>query len=206
MVSLIPSSSVTAFKSLPSITPFNQDDFFRSLCGQDKAPSRSALVGLDPFNSPVKGNGHPAELSGIKGDWVGLYKKFFRSPNFSSWFENKFNELETSLKQLHIKSIFEADLLDWIKDKSEVEIIDLVLILKKKIRDMETDHGIKSSEIKSSEIMRSESVVKEGDKLLESEAIKKANHEHIIKLNKLLTDIISVLPEDLHLILNKSDN
>lgn len=197
MVSLIPSSSVTAFKSIPSITPFNQDDFFKSLCGQEQNLKLSPKSSNSDLDVSGKRSDHPSTMTGIKGDWIGLYKKFFRSPNFSSWFEMKFLELETNLKQLHIKSIFEADLLDWIKGKSEVEIIDLVLILKKKIKDIDCD----MNQMKEWSTIKTES----RELLTESEAIKKSNQEHIIKLNKLLHDIISVLPTDLHPILNKSD-
>ena len=324
MISLIPSASVTALKPLPSITPFNQDDFFRSLSeasGSKSAVSNSAVpnsavpksavsnsavsksavsnsavpnsavpksavsnsavsksavsnlsaginqsagksaeserpTSLSGFKSPSsKGRlnncqnsseFHPAILSGIKGDWTGLYKKFFRSPNFSTWFNAKFSDLETSLKQLHIKAIFEADLIDWIKGRSEVEVIDLVLTLKQKIRDMENENGgkyhnnqksdskIKDSDVRDSSIRDSsirdssvrDSSVRDSDvrdssvrssgfrssepveerELLESEAVIKANHEHIVKLKKLLNEIIRELPEDLHPILNKSIN
>ena len=112
-------------------------------------------------------------------------------------------------------------------------MIDLVLILKQKIQDMENENGgkchnnqksdskIKDSDVRDSDVrdsdlrdsdlrdsrLRSSEPVEEGGReLLESEAVIKANHEHIIKLKKLLNEIIHELPEDLHPILNKSIN
>lgn len=226
MISLIPDADlVTPFKSLPQITPFNQDDFFKSLAdGVSSASSNyssntnksnvlkagsfdtssntfdTSPKSIKSMSSSIKSL-HPASISGIKGDWICLYKKFFRTSNFKKFFDCKFQELESQLKQLHIKSIFEADLLDWIKDKSEVEVIDLILILKKKIQDMERDVNYCTNY--DHEKKKNDDYFNCDEIKNESEAIKRANHEQVIKLNKLLIDIINVLPPDLHPILNK---
>lgn len=112
IASLMPlQKNVSPFKSTPSIQPFNQDEFFKIL--------------------QVSG---PSITCGIKGDWEGLYRKFFRTPNFATWYESRIEQVNSQLNQLHIKSILESDLLTWIKGRSEVEAVDLVLTLKEKIK------------------------------------------------------------------------
>lgn len=103
--------NVSPFKSTPNIQPFNQDDFFKLL--------------------QVSG---PSSTCGIKGDWEGLYRKFFRTANFATWYEARIEQVNKQLDQLHINIILESDLLTWVKCRSEVEAVDMVLTLKDKIK------------------------------------------------------------------------
>jgi hypothetical protein len=59
-------------------------------------------------------------------------RKFFRCANFHTWYENRCTEVNHQLNQLHIKAILSADLLEYAKDKSEVEVVDMVLTLREK--------------------------------------------------------------------------
>lgn len=162
--SLMPlQKNVSPFKSAPVIQPFNQEEFFKIL--------------------EVSG---PEATSGIKGDWVGLYKKFFRCPNFRAWYETRCQEVNEQLNQIHIKAILEADLVSWVKDKSEVEVVDLVLTLKDKIKSLRVKQDITSSST-SSAINNSSD----------------ANEETIKQLTSLVKEVVKVLPPDLHPILNR---
>jgi len=117
LTSLMPlQKDISPFKSTPIIEPFNQDNFFKSL----------------------EASG-PYLTSGIKGDWPNLYKKFFRSPNFSAWYEARYREATRKLKTLHIEALAKADLLQWISNKAEVEIVDLVLKIKEKLKSIESE-------------------------------------------------------------------
>ncbi|XP_076025266.1 protein DENND6B [Genypterus blacodes] len=111
MASLMPlQRSVSAWKTPPQIRPFSQEDFLSTL---DHAG--------------------PQLTSGLRGDWLGLYRKFFRSPNFDGWYRHRHREMSHKLESLHLEVLCDADLMGWTKDKSEVEIVDLVLKLREKL-------------------------------------------------------------------------
>nr|XP_046235664.1 protein DENND6B isoform X1 [Scatophagus argus] len=111
MASLMPlQRSVTPWKTPPQIRPFSQDEFMSTL--DHTGPQLTSL---------------------LRGDWMGLYRKFFRSPNFDGWYRHRHKEMTQKLESLHLEVICDADLLGWTKDKSEVEIVDLVLKLREKL-------------------------------------------------------------------------
>ncbi|XP_037282196.1 protein DENND6B isoform X2 [Rhipicephalus microplus] len=111
MASLMPlQRNISPYKGTPSLKPFNQDDFLRSL---DTAG--------------------PQLTTGIKGDWAALYRKFFKSCNFIGWYQGRRKEASQKLQALHAEAISDADLLLWARDKEEVEVVDLVLRLKDKL-------------------------------------------------------------------------
>ncbi|XP_054623457.1 protein DENND6B isoform X2 [Dunckerocampus dactyliophorus] len=111
MASLMPlQRSVTPWKTPPQVRPFNQDEFMSML-----------------------EHGGPQLTSALRGDWTGLYRKFFKSPNFDGWYRQRHGEMTRKLECLHLEVICAADLLAWTRDKSEVEIVDLVLKLREKL-------------------------------------------------------------------------
>ncbi|KAM5250588.1 protein DENND6B isoform 2-T2 [Hipposideros larvatus] len=115
MASLMPlQKSVMPWKPLsqapPQIRPFHQDDFLRSL---DHAGPQLTCI--------------------LKGDWLGLYRRFFKSPHFDGWYRQRRKEMVRKLEALHLEAICEANIETWMKDKSEVEVVDLVLKLREKL-------------------------------------------------------------------------
>ncbi|XP_074128089.1 protein DENND6B isoform X2 [Sminthopsis crassicaudata] len=111
MASLMPlQRAVTPWKTPPQIRPFRQDDFLKTL--EHAGPQLTCV---------------------IKGDWLGLYRRFFKSPNFDGWYRQRHREMTQKLEALHLEVICEANILTWVKDKSEVEIVDLVLKLREKL-------------------------------------------------------------------------
>ncbi|XP_030770272.1 protein DENND6B isoform X2 [Rhinopithecus roxellana] len=107
MASLMPlQKSITPWK----IRPFSQDDFLRSL--EHAGPQLTCI---------------------LKGDWLGLYRRFFKSPHFDGWYRQRHKEMALKLEALHLEAICEANIETWMKDKSEVEIVDLVLKLREKL-------------------------------------------------------------------------
>jgi len=180
LASLMPlKRNVSPFKSTPVIQPFNPDDFFKVI----------EITG-------------PTLTSGIKGDWVGLYKKFFRCPNFKLWYETRCREVNQQLNQVHIKAILDADLMTWVQNKSEVEVVDLVLTLKEKIKNLRiNDHHHlhhqtrpNSSSPTHSSRLRESSLDSRNDDDPEST---------VRRLTSLVREIVKVLPPDLHSILNR---
>ncbi|XP_067110533.1 protein DENND6B isoform X1 [Osmerus mordax] len=111
LASLMPlHRSVSPWKTPPQIRPFSQEEFISTL---DHAG--------------------PQLTSVLKGDWMGLYRRFFRSPNFDGWYRLRHREMTQKLECIHLEVICDADLLGWTKDKSEVEIVDLILKLREKL-------------------------------------------------------------------------
>ncbi|KAM4882034.1 protein DENND6B isoform 2-T2 [Thomomys bottae] len=111
MTSLMPlQKSITPWKSPPQIRPFRQDEFLRSL--EHAGPQLTCI---------------------LKGDWLGLYRRFFKSPHFDGWYRQRHKEMAQKLEALHLEAICEANLEAWMKDKSEVEVVDLVLKLREKL-------------------------------------------------------------------------
>ncbi|XP_067554599.1 protein DENND6B isoform X3 [Pseudorca crassidens] len=111
MASLMPlQKSITPWKTPPQIHPFRQDDFLRSL--ERSGPQLTCL---------------------LKGDWLGLYRRFFKSPHFDGWYRQRHKEMAQKLEALHLEATCEANLEIWMQDKSEVEVVDLVLKLRERL-------------------------------------------------------------------------
>uniref|UniRef100_A0A8B9UHX7 DENN domain containing 6B n=1 Tax=Anas zonorhyncha TaxID=75864 RepID=A0A8B9UHX7_9AVES len=111
IASLMPlQRAITPWKNPPQIRPFRQDDFMKTL--EHAGPQLTCV---------------------LKGDWLGLYRRFFKSPNFDGWYRQRHKEMTQKLEALHLEAICEANIVAWMKDKSEVEIVDLVLKLREKL-------------------------------------------------------------------------
>uniref|UniRef100_A0AAQ5ZJW0 UDENN domain-containing protein n=1 Tax=Amphiprion ocellaris TaxID=80972 RepID=A0AAQ5ZJW0_AMPOC len=86
MASLMPlQRSVTPWKTPPQIRPFSQDEFMSTL--DHTGPQLTSM---------------------LKGDWMGLYRKFFRSPNFDGWYRQRHKEMTQKLESLHLEVVCEA--------------------------------------------------------------------------------------------------
>uniref|UniRef100_A0A182Q500 UDENN domain-containing protein n=1 Tax=Anopheles farauti TaxID=69004 RepID=A0A182Q500_9DIPT len=119
MASLMPlQKDISPFRSAPQPHPFKQEDF---------------LATLEEFG--------PQLTSTCKGDWEGLYKRFFTSPNFKGWYETRYFELEQTLQVLHMQTLSESNLAEWAKGKLEVEIVDMILRLRHKLTLLQTSGG-----------------------------------------------------------------
>uniref|UniRef100_A0A8C6EDR6 DENN domain containing 6B n=1 Tax=Moschus moschiferus TaxID=68415 RepID=A0A8C6EDR6_MOSMO len=111
MASLMPlQKGIVPWKTPPQIRPFRQDDFLRSL--EHTGPQLTCV---------------------LKGDWLGLYRRFFKSPHFDGWYRQRHREMTQKLEALHLEAICEANIEIWMKDKSEVEVVDLILKLRERL-------------------------------------------------------------------------
>lgn len=111
MASLMPlQKDISPFKSAPNANAFKLDDFLATI----------ELSG-------------PHLTSPLKGDWKGLYRRFYNSPNFRGWYDSRHKELQLTLQDLQLQALSEANLEQWARDKQEVEIIDMILKLKQKL-------------------------------------------------------------------------
>lgn len=93
-----------------------------------RTPPELPEFDLDAFLSTLDISG-PQLTTGIKGDWIGLYKKFYSCPNFSTWYQDRKIEIDNNLRQLHLKSIMEIDM----DSKGEVEVVDMIIFLREKL-------------------------------------------------------------------------
>ncbi|KAM9276945.1 protein DENND6A isoform 2-T2 [Morus bassanus] len=111
VASLMPlQKCISPWKSPPQLRQFSQDDFMKTL---EKAG--------------------PQLTSGLKGDWIGLYRHFLKSPNFDGWFRSRQKEMTQKLEALHLEALCNENLVFWSQKHTEVETVDLVLKLKSKL-------------------------------------------------------------------------
>lgn len=117
MASLMPlQKNISPYKAAPTPKPFNQEDFLATL-----ATSGPQLTSI------------------IKGDWVGLYRRFFRSTNFNGWYNARFREVNKKLQALQLQALSDADLKHWVQDKQEVEVVDMILRIRNKLEQSEAE-------------------------------------------------------------------
>ncbi|KAK6619936.1 hypothetical protein RUM44_006336 [Polyplax serrata] len=103
--------NISPYKAAPVPRPFNPDDFLSTL-----------------------GTLGPQLTCGVKGDWPGLYRRFFRSPNFSGWYNARYQHLSKKLHALQLEALSDADLTEWMRDKKEVEVVDMILKIRSKLQ------------------------------------------------------------------------
>ncbi|XP_073228779.1 protein DENND6A-like isoform X2 [Porites lutea] len=126
VASLMPlQRSISPWKHPPSLKPFDADEFLRTL-----------------------EHSGPQLTSKLKGNWIGLYRKFFKSANFEGWLRHREREIRQKLELLHLETLGKADVLVWIKDKHEVEKVDLYLQIKEKLAGSASFYPPVSHEIK----------------------------------------------------------
>ncbi|XP_017687944.1 PREDICTED: protein DENND6A [Lepidothrix coronata] len=118
VASLMPlQKCISPWKSPPQLRQFSQEDFMKTL---EKAG--------------------PQLTSGLKGDWIGLYRHFLKSPNFDGWFRSRQKEMTQKLEALHLEALCNENLVFWSQKHTEVETVDLVLKLKNKLLQANREH------------------------------------------------------------------
>ncbi|XP_076468709.1 protein DENND6B-like isoform X3 [Babylonia areolata] len=106
-----------------------------------KGPPRLRPFDTEEFLQTVEHSG-PQLTSGIKGDWEGLYRRYFKSPNFEGWYYQRQREVNQKLQVLHMDALCDSNLEEWIRDKEEVEIVDLILRIKEKLKFASNNHTV----------------------------------------------------------------
>lgn len=96
-----------------------------------KAPPELPLFDIDAFLTTVDTSG-PHLTTKIRGDWYGLYKRFFDRSNFKSWYDDRKNEIDRKLWMLHMESFLDLDLPQAVQDKGEVEVVDMIIQLRRR--------------------------------------------------------------------------
>jgi len=111
LASLMPlARTISPYRAPPKVRPFSCDDLIRSL----------------------ESSG-PQLTSRTKGDWPALYRRFLKSPNFVGWYNQRHREVSAKLSLLHLESLAEAKIGQWMAGKAEVELVDMVLRIRGKL-------------------------------------------------------------------------
>uniref|UniRef100_A0A6G1SIZ2 Protein FAM116B n=1 Tax=Aceria tosichella TaxID=561515 RepID=A0A6G1SIZ2_9ACAR len=97
-----------------------------------KAPPELPSFDIEAFLATLDTSG-PQLTTKIKGDWLGLYKKFFSCSNFYSWYSERKSEIDRKLWNLHLDTFLDIDLPQVIKSKDEVELVDMVIYFKRRL-------------------------------------------------------------------------
>lgn len=97
-----------------------------------RTPPKLPSFEIDAFLATLDTSG-PQLTTKIRGDWLGLYKKFFSCSNFYSWYGERKGEIDRKLWSLHLDSILDIDLPQVIKSKDEVELVDMIIFLKRRL-------------------------------------------------------------------------
>ncbi|XP_037929945.1 protein DENND6B-like [Teleopsis dalmanni] len=92
----------------------------------------AGVFNLDDFLSTLEHSG-PHLTSTLKGDWRGLYRRFFYTPNFNGWYKSRRSELQLALQKIQMQTLSSTNFKVWAQDKQEVEIVDMMLKLKQKL-------------------------------------------------------------------------
>lgn len=146
-----------------------------------RAPPVPAQFKEETFLGTLELSG-PHLTSTVKGDFEGLYKKFFRSVNFRGWYETRRMEQLEKLETLHQEELAKENLRKWIVGKQEVEVVDLILCIKQKLQIPVTSNSTLTPPEPTIHVTMKKDV---RDKLLSQ-----------------LDELMSCLPDDLKMILN----
>ncbi len=109
--------SVTACRTVPALRRFSAEEF---LAGVNKSGPRLTC--------------------GVKGNWAGLYRRFFASPNFAAWHAQRQAEVGAKLVELRVELLSKQDLAAWARDRSEVEVVDMILHVRELAKEVTRSH------------------------------------------------------------------
>ncbi|KAI8478765.1 Protein dennd6a [Branchiostoma belcheri] len=189
VASLMPlQRNVSPWKQAPRLKPFEPEEFLKT----------------------VEHSG-PQLTSGLRGDWEGLYRRFFRSSNFEGWLRARQQEVDDKLQALHLEALCDADLSLWIQGRPEVEVVDLVLKLREKMKFAASNRVCVKEEVLQRLTLHLDGIIRalpeDLRSILKTCAPSSSHpnnnyHPQVI----LTTTIILTLPEDLHAILNHPNN
>ncbi|XP_060980238.1 protein DENND6B isoform X7 [Dama dama] len=150
MASLMPlQKGIVPWKTPPQIRPFRQDDFLQSL--ERAGPQLTCVLKGDWLGlyrwaahrrgpgllRPVGAHTHPSAHGSPQPPPPCPDRRFFKSPHFDGWYRQRHREMTQKLEALHLEAIYSLSSAQnieiWMKDKSEVEVVDLILKLQERL-------------------------------------------------------------------------
>ena len=162
--------NISPFKKPPGLRKFNAQEFLATIEG--KGPQ---------LTSPVKGN------------WVALYSRFIRSPNFHAWLEKRATDMKNRISKLHFVSITNINPgnLEWL-EKSVVEQVDQILKFKKVLRSLHESLALNRRGGNFS-FDRLDEV---GNRFLKVVHLEHEQDDLVAKMTAVVESLITNLPED----------
>ncbi|XP_065842120.1 protein DENND6B-like [Oscarella lobularis] len=110
---------ISPWRAIPSLKPFDLDAFLKSVA-----------------------HAGPQLTTGQKGNWVGLYKAFSQSINFREWLKVRQDEANARIRALYVDALCKADLGFWMKDKSEIEVVDFLIKIRGLLKSSSGPHSL----------------------------------------------------------------
>ncbi|KRY15838.1 Protein DENND6B [Trichinella patagoniensis] len=98
---------ISPWKDAPRLREFDKEEFLKFVENAD-LPSRT----------------------GIKGDWINLYRLFCDTKTFTYWLKQRQTEVNTRLRMLHLEALAGATVDCTLQSKIEVEVVDFILKLR----------------------------------------------------------------------------
>ena len=86
-------------------------------------------------------------LGGRKNNENDLYARFLRSPNFRIWYNSRRKEAIRGLQETYQNIILQTDIQSVLKDRNEIEIVDLYMRIQEQLEMTQTKTPLKTDVI-----------------------------------------------------------
>ncbi|KRX91462.1 Protein DENND6B, partial [Trichinella pseudospiralis] len=115
---------ISPWKDAPRLREFDKEEFLKFVENAD-LPSRT----------------------GIKGDWINLYRLFCDTKTFTYWLKQRQTEVNTRLRMLHLEALAGAAVDCTLQSKIEVEVVDFILKLRDALSFAESHRELVNDEL-----------------------------------------------------------
>ncbi|KRZ53090.1 Protein DENND6B [Trichinella nativa] len=115
---------ISPWKDAPRLREFDKEEFLKFVENAD-LPSRT----------------------GIKGDWINLYRLFCDTKTFTYWLKQRQTEVNTRLRMLHLEALAGATVDCTLQSKIEVEVVDFILKLRDALSFAESHRELVNDEL-----------------------------------------------------------
>ncbi|KAF6021817.1 hypothetical protein EB796_019873 [Bugula neritina] len=124
--------SISPYKGTPVLAEFNTEEFIQSL---DSSLITCEVKELSGLNKKIR------QPSICVAEFV---KRFCQTANFQGWYNQKRQEANSILQELHIKTLCDTDWLDWCQGRPEVEVVDQLIRMHDKQMCLKETQGVHS--------------------------------------------------------------
>jgi hypothetical protein len=113
---------VSVFNKPPRLKAFQKEEFLKAVANSSECIRIFSHIFAEK-----------SFLGGSKSKEVELYNRFVQSVNFSVWFNERKKQATHKLSSLYQRAIIEANIPLLVKQKKEIEIVDLYLRIKEQL-------------------------------------------------------------------------
>ncbi|XP_031404334.1 protein DENND6B isoform X2 [Punica granatum] len=108
-----PSEGTSPFVDPPPLPPFSVDEFLRNLSARGPGKFLSKRM---------------------KSNWLDLYRRFLKGPNFMPWFQRRRMVAEQEQQRIWKQARMKTEIQEFISEMSEVEVVDSFTAIEKHLR------------------------------------------------------------------------